>query len=64
MNINTIQFLQFTHQYTALLNREVVTVKIRPGFQKYVLRFAVYAIFTLMTKEVIIDSVKWLGYPE
>ena len=62
LNINTIQLLQITPQYAALLNREVVTVKIGPGFQEYVLRsVAVYAIFIPTPIDVMIDSIKWLG---
>ena len=61
LNINTIQLLQIIPQYAALLNRELVTVKIGPGFQEYVLRSVeVYAIFIPTAIDVMIDSIKWL----
>lgn len=61
LNINTIQLLQITPQYAALLNREVVTVKIGPGFQEYVLRLiAVYAVLS-STVSLTNKPIKWLS---
>ena len=59
---SAFQFLYVIPENTSLFDVEVPSLEVGSGFQEYVHWFgAAYAVFAWITKEVIRQTIKWLG---